>query len=53
MGKDGILWEGPHMEVGQTSHKEVAEMKYCGLTVASIPCSPALLGGRKVALVCL
>lgn len=35
------------LEQGQSSHKEVAEMKCYGLTAAPIPHSPARLRGRR------
>ena len=34
-GKDGILWEGPHVEEGQMM--TVKEIKHHGLTTALIP----------------
>lgn len=42
--KDCTPWEGPHLEQRQSDHEGAAEIKHYGVTAASIPCSPALLG---------
>jgi len=53
LGKNGTLWEGPHVEEGQMM--TVKEIKHHGLTTALIPLhhvGEKSVDGRKVFLVC-